>query len=80
MRLMIDIPEEQYRTLNARTQEDVVAVIDVGLLERAIKSGTPLNILDDGTLTVTIEDYTKVKRVLVQDENNCGGLFYADCN
>lgn len=40
--LVIKIPEEQYRTLNAKSQNDVVAVIDSALLIEAIKNGTPL--------------------------------------
>ena len=40
--LVIRIPEEQYRTLNAKSQDDVVAVIDNALLIKAIKNGTPL--------------------------------------
>ena len=37
-----------------------------------------VHLLDDGTLEITVEDYTKVKRVLVEDENNWGNLFYED--
>ena len=40
--LVIKIPEEQYRTLNAKSQNDVVAVIDNALLIKAIKNGTPI--------------------------------------
>lgn len=40
--LVIKIPEEQYRTLNATTQNDVVTAIDHALLLEAIKNGTPL--------------------------------------
>jgi len=42
MQLVIDIPEEQYITLNAKSQEEVLTVIDVSLLIKAIKKGTPL--------------------------------------
>ena len=42
MQIVIDIPEEQYRTLNAKTQNDVVDVVDNRLLINAIKNGTPL--------------------------------------
>lgn len=42
MKLVIEIPEEQYRTLNAKSQNDVVAVIDDALLIAAIQHGTPL--------------------------------------
>lgn len=37
-----------------------------------------VHLLDDGTLEITVEDYTKVKRVLVEDDNNWGNLFYED--
>lgn len=42
MQILIDIPESQYKTLNAKTQEDVVDVIDDKLLIDAIKNGVPL--------------------------------------
>lgn len=42
MQIVIDIPEEQYITLNAKSQEEVLTVIDVSLLIKAIKNGTPL--------------------------------------
>lgn len=42
MQIMIDIPKSQYKTLNAKTQEDVVDVIDDKLLIDAIKNGVPL--------------------------------------
>lgn len=35
-----------------------------------------VHLLDDGTLEITVGDYTKVKRVLVEDCNNFGNLFY----
>ena len=37
-----------------------------------------VHLLDDGTLEITVGDYTKVKRVLVEDGNNFGNLFYED--
>lgn len=40
--LVVRIPEEQYRTLNAKSQSDVVTVIDDTLLINAIKDGTVL--------------------------------------
>ena len=42
MQIVIDIPEEQYITLNAKSQEEVLTVIDVSLLIESIKNGTPL--------------------------------------
>ena len=42
MKLLIEIPDEQYRTLNAKSQNDVVAVVDDTLLIEAIRHGTPL--------------------------------------
>lgn len=37
-----------------------------------------VHLLDDGTLEITVGDYTKVKRVLVEDDNNFGNLFCED--
>lgn len=34
--------------------------------------------LDDGTLCITVDDYSKVQRVLVQDNNKWGGLYYPE--
>lgn len=42
MQLVIDIPKEQYATLNAKTQKEVLAVIDFSLIIKAVKNGTPL--------------------------------------
>ena len=42
MQIVIDIPDEQYQTLTAKTQKDVIAVIDYKLLINAINNGTPL--------------------------------------
>lgn len=39
-----------------------------------------VHLLDDGTLEITVGDYTKVKRVLVEDGNNFGNLFYEDAD
>ncbi len=41
--LVIKIPESQYKTLHAKTQADVVDVIDDKLLIDAIKNGMPLS-------------------------------------
>lgn len=40
--LVIKIPESQYKTLNAKSQTDVVDVIDDKTLIDAIKNGAPL--------------------------------------
>ncbi len=42
MKIVIDIPEEQFTTLNAKTQAEVKTVIDYELLVKAIKNGIPL--------------------------------------
>ena len=47
MKLIIDVPEEQYRTLNAKTQEEVTAVIDNKVIITAVKNGTPLEESED---------------------------------
>lgn len=41
MKLIIDIPEEQFTTLNAKTQAEVKTVIDYALMAKAIKNGIP---------------------------------------
>lgn len=74
MQIVIDIPERMYTTICGRDENKC------NPLESYIKNGTLLKILDDGTLSVTVDDYPKVKRVLVQDKDNNGGLFYADSN
>lgn len=61
MKLVIDIPEEQYITLNAKSQEEVLTVIDVSLLIKAIKNGTPLpkghgRLIDADVLVDGMED------------------------
>ena len=38
----------------------------------------PLHMSADGTLVITLDDATKIGRVLVQDSKRNGGLFYAD--
>ncbi len=43
MKLIIDIDEEQFTTLNAKTQAEVKTVLDYGLLVKAIKNGTPVS-------------------------------------
>ena len=42
MKVVIDIPEDQYRTLTAKTQADIVAAVDDKLLITAIKNGIPI--------------------------------------
>ena len=42
----------------------------------ALDKKSPIS--EDGTLTVTVDDATKIGRVLVQDSKHNGGLFYAD--
>ena len=37
-----------------------------------------VHLLDDGTLEIHVTDYKMVKRVLVEDDNNFGNLFYED--
>ena len=37
-----------------------------------------MKLMSDGTLSVSVEDATKVKRVLVEDEQKNGCLYYAD--
>jgi len=42
MQIVIDIPDEQFITLNAKTQKEVISVIDHKLLISAIQNGIPL--------------------------------------
>lgn len=42
MQIVIDIPDEQFITLNAKTQKEVISVIDHKLLINAIQNGIPL--------------------------------------
>ena len=37
-----------------------------------------MKLMSDGTLSVSVEDATKVTRVLVEDEQKNGCLYYAD--
>ena len=39
-----------------------------------------VHLLDDGTLEIHVTDYKMVKRVLVEDDNNFGNLFYEDAD
>ena len=75
MKLIIDIPEEEYK----KWQED--GEIDALIVRDALVNGVPLQISEDGTLTITVDDATKIGRVLVQNGTD-GTLFYADsdCN
>ena len=77
MELVIKIPGKNYEHI--KEQVDKRDYPDM-LIGRAIANGTPLTISEDGTLTVTVDDATKIGRVLVQDNKHNGGLFYADCD
>ena len=59
MKLLIEIPEEQYRTLNAKSQNDVVAVVDDALLIKAIRNGKPLDVVLDEIRAVIETDTEK---------------------
>ena len=72
MEIVIDIDDWMY--------SEILKGIKYQGLEHNIKNGTPLVISEDGTLTITVEDATKIGRVLVQDSKHNGGLFYADCD
>ena len=58
MQIVIDIPEEQYVTLNAKSQDEVLTVVDHALLIKAIKDGTPLP-KGHGRLIILSEDTVK---------------------
>lgn len=69
MKVVIDIPEEQYTTLNAKTQSEITCVIDHGLLTKAIANGTPLP-KGHGTLKDTDAICKEIISALgIRDEN-----------
>ena len=58
--------------------EDVEAVTGaVAQRIQALDAVEP-KLLNDGTLVVTVDDATKVTRVLVEDDKHRGGLYYED--
>ena len=61
MKLIIDIPEEQYITLNAKTQEDVVAVIDNKVIATAVKAGTIIEECEDAISRQAVLDLPRIK-------------------
>ena len=74
MKIIIDIPEEAYKRFCDRywDESEMLEAIE------SIIDGTPLKMSSDGTLIVTVDDVTKVGRVLVLDDKHNGGLYYAD--
>ena len=54
--------------------------VDYGLDDNLEIHKTEQSISKDGTLTITVDDATKVSRILVQDNKNNGRLFYGDSN
>ena len=77
MQIVIDIPEKVYKdTIEFRS----LFCEYMGDIRNAIKNSSPLQISTDGTLTITVDDATKIGRVLVQDNKHNGGLFYANSN
>lgn len=79
MKLVIDIPKKTYNEIKERTIVTHGEIFAKNLVRR-IRNGTPLQISADGTLSITVDDATKIDRVLVQDNKHNGGLFYADSN
>ncbi len=70
MKLLIEIPEEQYRILNAKSQNDIVTAIDDALLIKAIRNGKPLDsVLDE--IKTEIEDYESDCNYHLSEEDNC---------
>lgn len=59
MKLIIDIPEEQFTTLNAKTQAEVKTVIDYALMAKAIKNGTPVSTEGDLISRGALKEATK---------------------
>ena len=80
MQIVIDIPEEQYITLNAKSQEEVLTVIDVSLLIKSIKNGTPLKghgrLIDADALEIPSEEMISRMVIhyaptIIDAERNC---------
>ena len=71
MKLLIEIPEEQYRTLNATSQDDVVVVVDNALLIEAIKNGTPL--------PEHHGDLKDISQMIYEKCNECGHITGVSC-
>ncbi len=78
MQIVIDIPEKVKAKIDENINACDLDVYDCVMI--SVKNGTPLKVSADGTLTVTVEDATKIGRVLVQDDKHNGELFYADSN
>ena len=80
MKLMIDIDEDRYKRII--NDEDYIP-LDISC---AIKEGEILSksnnaivgLLEDGTLVISIDDATKVGRVLVEDDKHNCGMFYRE--
>lgn len=76
MKLLIEIPEEQYRTLNAKSQSDVVTAIDDALLIKAIKNG---KVLPKGYGKL-ITEAEILKFLKCPKYENCDWRNCSDCN
>ena len=61
-------------------QDTIIIQNEGGYFGTVEKEIIPLHMSANGTLTITVDDATKVSRVLVQDNKHNGGLFYADSN
>ena len=68
MKLVIDIPEEQYVTLNAKSQNEVLTIVDHALLIKAIKNGAPIP-KGHGRTLIVLEDI--IKRELISLDFSC---------
>ena len=78
MEIVIDIPKEQYTTLNAKSQNEVTAVIDISMLINSIRNGTPLpeghgrlidaDALFEGFSEIGIEPYINAPTIIEADK------------
>ena len=74
MKLIIDVDEDLYKRIVENTK--LIGYSGDAVYD-AVVDGVPLTISADDTLIITVDDATKVGRVLVQDNKHNGGLFYA---
>lgn len=73
--LVTEYPQKGEVRLIGTEAVDAV-IMDYGEYKKMTRE--PRKILEDGMLCVNVNDYFKVKRVLVQDKSHWGGLFYRD--
>lgn len=71
----IDIPQDE-EVMIPKSYHDKVCEEIIRFKDKQFYDA--VHLLDDGTLEIHVTDYKMVKRVLVEDDNNFGNLFYED--